>query len=440
MYHDRRGIALTTRNAASLPHLDAAVTSFLSHRRDTPAHLEAAFAEDPDLAVAHAFSGFLALLLGRAELFPEARLALQRTQASLARRGGTARERGLADALACWCEGEMELAADRLDEMLATNPLDALTAKLVQSLRFMLGDADGMRRSVETILPAWSETVPGYGFVLGCHAFALEETGELAAGEHAGRLGLEYENRDVWGCHAVAHVHEARGALGAGIAWIAAHADRWNSVNNFARHMDWHRALLHFARSETERVVEIYDRQIRDVRTDDYRDITNAASLLYRLEATGIDVGRRWAELADLAERRLNDRALVFAQLHYMLCLVGDRRWDAAYRLFGAMDIEARVGQGTQARLLADLGVPLAKTLLASFGADRKAATSAAVTLRSDVSRLGGSHAQRQTFERILRVAEEQQRQSSPHPATLRGDAHRSPPRRTQLAALALAR
>jgi hypothetical protein len=439
MYHDRRGIALTTGNAASLPHLDAAVTSFLSHRRDTPAHLDAAFTEDPDLAVAHAFSGFLALLLGRAELFPRARLALQRARASLARRGGTAREQRLADALACWCEGEMELAADQLDEMLATNPLDALTAKLVQSLRFMLGDAEGMRRSVETILPAWSETVPGYGFVLGCHAFALEETGELTAGEHAGRRGLECEDSDVWGCHAVAHVHEARGALGPGIAWIAAHADRWNSVNNFARHMDWHRALFYFARNETERVLEIYDRQIRDVRTDDYRDITNAASLLYRLEATGIGVGRRWAELADFAERRLNDHALAFAQLHYMLCLIGDRRWDAAYRLFGAMDIEARVGQGTQARLLAELGVPLAKTLLASFGADREAATSAAITPRSDVNRLGGSHAQRQTFEWILRDAEDPQRQSSLHPATIRGDARRSPPRPPQLAALALA-
>jgi hypothetical protein len=440
MYHDRRGIALTTRNAASLPHLDAAVTSFLSHHRDTPAHLEAAFAEDPDLAVGHAFSGFLALLLGRAELFPEARLALQRTQASLARRGGTAREQRLAEALACWCDGEMEVAADRLDEMLATNPLDALTAKLVQSLRFMLGDAKGMRHSVETILPAWTDTVPGYGFILGCHAFALEETGELAAGEHAGRRGLECENSDVWGCHAVAHVHEARGAPGLGIAWIAAHADRWHSVNNFARHMDWHRALFHVARNEAGRVLEIYDRQIRDVKTDDYRDITNAASLLYRLEARGIGVGRRWVELAGLAERRLDDRTLAFAQLHYLLCLIGAGRWEAAYQLFAAMDLEARSGHGTQARLLAELGVPLAKTMLARFGADRHAASSIAIIPRHDLARLGGSHAQRQTFERILRDAEDRQRQSSLHPATIRGDARRSPPRPPQLATLALAR
>jgi hypothetical protein len=413
MHHDRRGIAITTPSAAALSHLDDAVTSFLSHRRDTPEHIEAALGADPELAVAHVFSGFLALLLGRAELFPEAALALQRARASLACRGGTAREQNLAETLASWCEGEMELAADRLDEILAAHPLDALTAKLVQSLRFMLGDAKGMRRSTETILPAWSDAVHGYGFILGCHAFALEETDELTAAEHVGRRALDCETHDVWGCHAVAHVHEARSDVAAGLAWIAAHAARWGAVNNFARHMDWHRALFHIARNETGTVLEIYDRQLRDIKTDDYRDITNAASLLYRLDASGTDVGGRWTELADLAERRVGDRALAFAQLHYLLCLIGDGRWEAAYRLFAAMDLEARSGQGTQARLLAELGVPLAKTMLARFGTGRQAASSAAITPCSDVTRLGGSHAQRRTFEQILRAADKRQRPSS---------------------------
>lgn len=444
MHQDRRGIAITTSSAAALLPLEAAMTSFLSHRRDTQEHIETTLAADPDLAVAHAFSGFLALLLGRAELLPEARRASQRAQASLASRGGTAREQSLADALACWCEGEMELAADWLDETLAANPLDALTAKLVQSLRFMLGDAKGMRHSVETILPTWSDTVPGYGFILGCHAFALEETDELVAAEHAGRRALEHETCDAWGCHAVAHVHDTRGAAASGIAWIAAHADRWDAVNNFARHMDWHRALFHIARNETGAVLEIYDRKIRDTKTDDYRDITNAAALLYRLEASGVSVGRRWAELAGLAEHRLNDRALAFAQLHYLLCLIGDGRWEAAYRLFAAMDFEARSGEGTQARLLAELGVPMAKTMLASFGIDRQAASSTAVTLRTDLTRLGGSRAQRRTFEQILRDAEKRQRQSSKRQVLVPGDAmhaaRRSPSLRPQLGALAAAR
>ncbi len=408
MQYDRRGIAVTTSSPAALPPLDAAVTSFLSHRRDTPEHIASALRIDPDLVVAHAFSGFLALLLGRAELFPDANLALSRARQSLTRRGGTAREFGLTDALASWCDGEMERAAALLDEILAADPLDALSAKLVQSLRFMLGDAAGMRRSVEAILPAWSDRIPESGFILGCHAFALEETGGLYAAEQAGRLALELEPQDIWGCHAVAHVHEMRGTASAGIAWIARHAERWTAVNNFARHMDWHRALFHLTREEAPLVLDIYDCEIRGAKTDDYRDIANAAALLYRLEANGIAVGRRWTELAELAERRLDDRALAFAQLHYLLCLIGDRRWDAAYRLFAAMDIEARAGCGTQARLRGELGVPLAKAMLATLGAEPLSEAARPALPSGDLARLGGSHAQRQTFERILRQAEAQ--------------------------------
>jgi hypothetical protein len=179
------------------------------------------------------------------------------------------------------------------------------------------------------------------------------------------------------------------------------HEGRWIDVNNFARHMNWHRALFHLARNENETVLALYDRKIRNVPSDDYRDVTNAAALLYRLEAQGIGVGRRWSELADLAERRVNDHALAFAQLHYLLCLVGARRWDAAYRLFAAMDLEARSGFGTQARLLADVGVPLAKTMLAGFGPG--------AAWNGALARLGGSRAQRQTFERILRDAAKRQ-------------------------------
>src|SRR5579864_3526311 len=105
MHDDRRGIATTSSSAAAVASLDLAVTSFLSHRRDTPDHIDAALNRDPDLAVAHAFSGFLALLLGRGELVPEARRSLERARASLSRRGGSLREQTLAEALAFWCEG-----------------------------------------------------------------------------------------------------------------------------------------------------------------------------------------------------------------------------------------------------------------------------------------------------------------------------------------------
>ena len=405
MHHDRRGIAITSTSAAATRHLDDAVTSFLAHRVDTNDHLAAALAADDRLAAAHCLSGFLHLLLGRSELLPPARHALEMAGASLARRGGTARERALFAALDSWCSGEMELSAAILDASLAANPLDAMTAKLVHGLRFMLGDAAGMRRSLEAILPAWSQPVPGFGFLLGCHAFALEETDALAAAEEVGRRALALEPQDVWGCHAVAHVHEMRGEPARGIAWVRAHAGRWNAVNNFARHMSWHEALCYLARNDIDAVFALYDGQIRKIRSDDYRDVTNAAGLLRWLERKGHAVGARWDELAAIAERRTRDHALVFAQLHYLICLIGAGHWDAAYRCFAAMDLEARGGEGSQARLLAEVGVPLAKIMLADAEGSAPAPQTI-LRLRGAIARLGGSRAQRRTFEQILDDAE----------------------------------
>jgi tetratricopeptide (TPR) repeat protein len=409
MRYDRRGVAVTASTAAAVIRFDDAVASFLAHRADTLERVAAALAADDDLVLGHCLCGFLQLLLGRAELFPKARQALKRALASLAQRGGTPRERALTAALDAWCGGEMELSAAILEASLARHPLDAVTVKLLHNLRFMLGDAAGMRRSLESVLPAWTEETPEFGFVLGCHAFALEESGTLDAAEAAGKRALALAPQDVWGCHAVAHVHERRGEPAQGLAWLSAHEGKWDEVNNFARHLAWHEALYRLARNEIDAVFALYDRAIRAARSDDFRDVSNAAGLLHRLERAGHEVGRRWDELADIAERRSRDHALVFARLHYLLCLIGAGRSDAAYRSFAAMDIEARAGSGSQARLLARLGVPLAKILLA----EGHPATALAVpALRARLTGLGGSQAQREIFRRMLDAAEAQPQRS----------------------------
>jgi hypothetical protein len=239
--------------------------------------------------------------------------------------------------------------------------------------------------------------------------------------EAVGRDAVAMEPHDVWGCHAVTHVYETRREPSTGLAWIVLHEERWEDVNNFTRHMYWHRALLHLTRNEGDVALALYDSKVRDERTNDYRDIANAASLLLRLERLNVQIGSRWTELADLAERHSGDHTLTFAQLHYLLCLLGDRRFEAAYHFFAAMDIEARHGRGTQAQILASIGIDLAKRMLAQATGDVLATTLAGPGLRKVIARLGGSRVQRQTFDQFLDAA--------PHCVFERGSdrAHRAP-------------
>jgi hypothetical protein len=402
MQYDRRGLAVTTESGEAVAHLDAAIRSVLGHRLDASDYLAQALALDPDLALVHLMAGFGQMLLGRSELIDAARACAERARRAIAGRGGTPRERGFLQALDAWLAGDMEVCAARLDSLVAAGPHDALAFKLSHAVRFMLGDIPGMRLVSEVTIAAWSPGMPDYGYILGCHAFALEETGSLDAAERAGRQAVERETLDAWGCHAVAHVFETRRRPDLGIAWLASQGAQFAGVNNFGRHLAWHEALFHLAQGDIAAVLELYDRKIRAEHTDDYRDVANAASLLWRLERAGLAVAARWDELADIAERRILDQALAFAQLHYAMALAGAGRWRAAQAMISAMRPAAAAANRTQRRILSRLGPALVEIMLGLKRSDVELTPDAAAALCFALPTIGGSNAQRDVFVGML--------------------------------------
>ena len=304
------------------------IRAFLAHGTATPTHLGAVLAGAPQFAMGHAAKGLFSLMMGRRELNAVAREAGQAAVAALAVAGGNTRERLWVRALGEWLDGRPSGAIAAMERVLADHPTDTLSAKVSHAIRFILGDGAGMRASVENVLAA-HEGHALEGYVLGCHAFTLEETGEYDAAEAAGLKGLELAGDDAWGLHAVAHVYDMTARPDRGIGLIENNCSAWDHCNNFRYHVWWHKALLHMDRGENDIVLALYDRQIRVDRTDDYRDIANATSLLMRLELEGVNVGNRWNELADFAQNRTEDGCLVFADLHYMLALGAAGRSDA---------------------------------------------------------------------------------------------------------------
>ena len=396
--HDGFGCAITTPSAEAAAAWDAMALAFLAHGAATPAHLGAALEADPGFAAVHAVKGLFSLLLGRRELTA---VAAEAHAAALAAGPVSAREAGYTDALCEWLAGRPTGAVGRIEGVLARDPGDALALKIGHSIRFVLGDTAGMRASVEAALPAYGADHPAAGYALGCHAFALEETGEHARAEAAGRAGLDRAGDDAWGLHAVAHVHDMRGDAEAGLAWLEGREAAWAHCNNFRYHVWWHKALLLLDRGRTDEVLALYDTGVRAERTDDYRDISNAASLLSRLELDGVEVGERWEELADLSERRAEDGCLVFADLHYLLALIGGRREAAVARLMARMSRDAALADTEARRRMARPGLPAAEGLEAFGRGDHERAFLHLRDARASMPRAGGSHAQRDVFERI---------------------------------------
>ncbi|MFY1707356.1 tetratricopeptide repeat protein [Tritonibacter scottomollicae] len=371
----------------------------LAHAASTADHLGALLKAAPDFALGQAIRGISLLMLGRSELVPIAHEA--HAIAKSAYEGALPRERKYIDALEAWLGGKPSRAVACMEEVLTLYPCDTLAMKLSHGIRFILGDARGMRASIERVLPAYTTEHAGHGYLLGCHAFTLEETGEYDRAEITGRQALWTAPNDAWGLHAVAHVHEMTGNAKAGLDWFDGREQAWAHCNNFRCHVWWHKALMHLDLGQVDAVMRLYDDEVRKDKTDDYRDISNATSLLMRLELDGINVGNRWDELADLCAERTEDGSLIFADLHYLLALVGGDRKSATTRLVERIHADGVSGTTETAQRMADPGATVATGLEAFGEGDYRTAFDRLAKSRDSLQLAGGSHAQRDVFERM---------------------------------------
>jgi len=402
--YDQRGLEVTAASTEAVRHLDATVDAYLGFRLDTGNHLKATLAADPEMPLAHVLRGYFFQLFGLAALFPKAEQSLKQAEAVAGRQGANARERLHLAALAHWRRGDMAAAAGAWDDILLDWPTDAMALRLSHFAHFYSGDGRRMRDAAARAVLRWDEGVPGYNYALGVLCFALEEAGQYADAEPHGRRAVALDPTDVWSTHAVAHVLEMQGRHEEGVAWLEGLSANWGGVNNFAGHVWWHLALYHLELGRHDRVLELYDGQFRKESTEDYLDIANAASMLQRLAHRGVDVGRRWEELADRAATRLEDRYLTFADVHFALALAAAGRTAELAALRNSM---RRAAEGTdwQAAAARTAGLALVDAIAAWGAGDRARCAALLREVRYAVPAIGGSHAQRDLFHEMLATA-----------------------------------
>ena len=404
---DGNGLAIATASTAAADALDRTVRAYLKYRVDTPAHLADMLAADPEFGFAHCVKGYLSMLSVKLASVPAARDAARDARRWVA--GASARERAHVDALDAWIAGDIDRALAVWEDILAVHPADVFAFRLVHFNNFWLGRPTRMLDSVERLLPRWGRELTGYGALQACLAFAAEECGDYARAERAGRLALEIDAEDAWAAHALAHVMVMQGRSAEGIAFLEAQQRHWGGAGNIVHHLWWHQALFHFARREFDAVLALYDRRFRDLASaltlaqpDVYIDIQNAASMLFRLELAGVDVGGRWVEIADKAQARIGDCLSPFTLPHWLMALGATGRDDAARSALAAMREFAR-GGGTLAPIVGEVALPVCEAVLAHRRAEHSRVVALMTPVLGSMAALGGSHAQQEVLHMMLR-------------------------------------
>jgi tetratricopeptide (TPR) repeat protein len=403
--NDLNGLPVSTRSDAAAAAFDRTLRSYAGNRVDVSDHLGAALAADPEFALAHCTKGYLMMLMYKSAVIPKVKEAERVAQGFAG--GATRREQTHIRALGAWSSDDLERALALWEEILAAHPTDVLALRLAHFTYFWLGRREEMRASMERVAPRWSEGLGSYPLMLSCLAFGREECGEYAGAERAGRRAVELDPTDGWGAHAVAHVCEMQGRPNDGIEWLAGLEHHWDGLNNFVHHLWWHRAMFHLERREPQVALELYDRRFRNLASplvsrlpDLYIDIQNAASMLFRLERQGVDVGERWQEIAGHAEARIGDCLSAFTLPHWMMALAAAGRDAAARRLLEAMDAYAG-GGGTTARVVAEVARPVCEAVLAHRRGEHARALELMAPRLDDLEQLGGSHAQRDVLVQL---------------------------------------
>lgn len=406
MPRDAQGLAVTVASEEAAAAWDHLVSGYLGYRADAPQRLKALLAADPEAPMAQVMRGAFAMLAFNRSFVPAAREAAE-AAARLAERA-TPRERAHAAAIAAWAGGSSEAALAAWRGILADHPRDVVAFRLHHFLAFWMGRPEEMTASAEAVRPAWSADVPAHSAMLGCFAFAAEESGDQEAAERDGRAAIAADPSDLWAAHAVAHVLEMTGREEEGIAWTSALEPHWEGGSQLVHHLWWHRALYHLQRGEAETVLALYDRRFRNLASplvqshaDLYIDMQNAASMLWRLRRLDIGAGPRWEELADKAVARSGDILSAFTLPHWMMALTASGRWEAGCRWLEAAR-EAAAGEGAHAALVREVALPVCEAILEHARGEPAGAVALMRPVLGRMHRLGGSHAQQEVLWQVF--------------------------------------
>jgi len=392
---DGQGLEVSNADADAVAALDFVREEWLAFGNRLAEFVAAADKEEKCVLLP-LIAANLVLSMNSAEGFEAARRYVARARTMSA--GANARELAWLAASEAWLAGETPTAQKIHEDLVAQWPRDLLAAKVGQLHAFGHGDAEGILRIGERIVPANGDN----RYVWAMYAFGLEECNRLDEAETAARKAIALDRRDPWAHHAVAHCLEARGRMQEGVAFLESVSDTWESCNSFMyTHLWWHLALFLIDLDRTDAALQLYDRRVWGVWKEFSEDQINAISLLARLELRGVDVGDRWADVATYLKPRLHEHFSPFLDLQYLYGLARAGEQSAVTEMLASLEDRAERARPFEREAWADCAVPAAHGLAAHAKGDCADAARMLGQAVPHLSSIGGSIAQRALFGAI---------------------------------------
>lgn len=385
-------LPLTNMSASTARAYDDFTRELLAYGPNIRA-LFAAADDAPDAPLINAHAAAVHLAFEGAEGWQAATPYLARIRAT--ERQATEREQLFCAAVQAWTGRQYRKALALLDELTVRWPADLCALKWAQYHAFNLGDQEALLRLGQRAAIIHENTP----YVHGMHAFALEQNHRIREAEDEGMRATEIALDDAWAHHAVAHVMETEGRPQDGARWLDHCAHTWDAKGIFIRiHNWWHAALFRLSLGRESEALEIFDNRLWGEWPEFPQEKIGAASMLWRLELRGMNVGDRWAPIAEQAEKRIGEHLFPFHDLHYLIALTRHGNDAAAAELLSSLEKKAAGSTGDDAFIWGEICLPTAQAIAAFTRDDHPMSAEILAPVLQNLHRIGGSHAQRHIF------------------------------------------
>ena len=392
---DRYGMTLSTNSPDAADRWQEGIDLLLAQAYGAEEKLQEAIDLDEGFAVAHGCLAFLHMTRARPD---QARESVKRGLDLVD--GITDRERRHIEAVSLWANGKGPDALGLVKEHLAEYPRDAVLHRLAQRL-YMLGcSGAGDPVFPPALLALMNQVAPHCGddwAFLGQYAFAHHEMGLLDQALSLAERSLELHPGNAVAAHSVTHSYFEWGDAATGGDFLGNWLEGFDPRAHYYTHLSWHQALFELALGRYQEALQLYEDWIRPTAVaKNISGLSDCASLMWRLQIYGKEAPPMpWDEVKEQAAPAATSPGAAFRDAHAALAFAASGDRELMDGMLERLSANAEKGNVFAKEVI----LPLARGIDAFAQEDYATAVEYLEPVFPQLTRIGGSHAQREVFE-----------------------------------------